>query len=122
MLRVAHFEVTADDPERATQFYSSVFGWDISKWDGPQEYWLVKTGERDKPGGINGGIMRRDGYRGHINTVEVPSVDEFVNKVVAHGGAVEVPKMAIPGVGYIAYCKDTEGNVFGIMQADSSAA
>jgi predicted enzyme related to lactoylglutathione lyase len=66
--------------------------------------------------------MRRQNPQAHTeNTIDVPSVDEFAKKVTEQGGKVVVPKMAIPGVGYMAYCMDTEGNVFGIMHEDSSA-
>ncbi len=121
MPRVVHFEIPAEQPERASKFYSSVFGWKIKKWQGPQEYWLVTTGEDGAPG-INGGLMKRTKpFTTTINTVDVPSVDEFVGKVTKHGGKVVAPKMAIPGVGYLAYCQDTEGNTFGIIQGDKSA-
>jgi predicted enzyme related to lactoylglutathione lyase len=56
--RVIHFEIHADDPKRAVEFYKKVFGWKISKWEGPAEYWLVTTGD-DKQPGINGAIMHR---------------------------------------------------------------
>ena len=122
MPRVIHFELTADDPERATEFYSKVFGWQIQKWAGPQDYWLITTGEAGTLG-IDGAIMRRGDFSAPvINTIDVPSVDEFVAKITANGGSVVAPKMPIPGIGYFAYCKDTEGNVFGVMQSDPSAA
>ena len=120
MPRVVHFEVSADDPERAAKFYSDVFGWEIRKWDGPEPYWLVTTGPSDEPG-INGGIFHRKGPVGHVNTIQVDAVDDFAAKVVEHGGQVVLPKMPIPGVGYLAYCKDTEDSVFGIMQRDAQA-
>lgn len=121
MPRVIHFELTADDPERATRFYSNVFGWEIHKWEGPQDYWLIKTGENSELG-IDGAIMRREqNMPPTTNTIGVPSVDEFVDKIVAAGGTVVAPKMPIPGVGYFAYCTDSEGNLFGIMQSDESA-
>jgi len=50
MTRVVHFEIHADDPERAAAFYRSVFGWEIRKWDGPFDYWLVMTGPREEMG------------------------------------------------------------------------
>ena len=122
MPRVIHFELTADDPERATEFYSKVFGWQIQKWEGPQDYWLITTGEAGTLG-IDGAIMRRGDFSAPvINTIDVPSVDEFVAKITANGGSVVAPKMPIPGIGYFAYCKDTEGNMFGVMQSDPSAA
>jgi predicted enzyme related to lactoylglutathione lyase len=121
MHRVIHFELGAQDPERAVKFYEEVFGWKISKWEGPTPYWLVKTGENSELG-INGGIMKYpDAAARTVNTIGVPSVDEFVTKAVAHGAKVALPKMAIPGVGYQAYCTDTEGNLFGIHQTDPNA-
>jgi predicted enzyme related to lactoylglutathione lyase len=121
MPRVVHFEIHADDPERAVKFYQDVFGWEIVKWEGPQDYWLITTGPDDEPG-INGGLMKRmDPSASTWNTVEVPSVDEFTAKIVESDGKVVVPKRAIPGVGYQAYCQDTEGNVFGVHQVDESA-
>ena len=56
-----------------------------------------------------------------INTIEVHSVDDFVDKIQKNGGVIVAPKVAIPGVGYVAYFRDTEENVFGIMEADESA-
>ncbi|MBK9714444.1 MAG: VOC family protein [Kouleothrix sp.] len=121
MSRVVHFELAADDPERASRFYSAVLGWKIDKWDGPQDYWLATTGDAAQPG-IDGAIMRRAPQMPSvINTVDVASVDEAVAKVTANGGQVVEPKMAIPGVGYLAYCLDTEGNMFGLMQRERSA-
>lgn len=119
MPRVVHFEFSADNPDRAAQFYARVFGWKIQKWDGPQEYWLVDTGE-EQPG-INGGLMRRQGPQNVVNTIGVSSVDEFTAKITKNGGKVVRGKMAISGVGYLAMCQDTEGNTFGIMQSDEQA-
>jgi predicted enzyme related to lactoylglutathione lyase len=121
MPRIIHFELPADNPERAAEFYENVFGWQFQKWEGPQEYWLITTGPKDQPG-INGGLMRRQ-YpgAGTCNTVDVASVDGAVTTITKHGGKNVVPKMAIPGVGYLAYCSDPEGNVFGLMQADPNA-
>jgi uncharacterized protein len=121
MPRVVHFEINSDDPERAVKFYQKVFGWKIEKWNGPVDYWLVNTGPKDQPG-INSGITKRmNPQASTYNTVDVPSVDEFTKRIVESGGKVVVPRMAVPGVGYMAYCADTEGNVFGIMQEDPEA-
>src|SRR5437763_16933264 len=107
MPRVIHFEISADDPARAGQFYSDVFGWNVQKWDGPVDYWLVTTGDKSQPG-IDGAIMpRAEGAAPTTNTIDVPSVDEYVEKVVAAGGKVLAAKQAVPGVGYFAYGQDT---------------
>lgn len=120
MTRVIHFEIHADDPERAVKFYKKAFGWKIDKWMGPSDYWLVSTGNGRRRG-INGAIMRRVKRGSTWNTIDVPSVDRFIKRVVKAGGKVVQKKTTVPGVGYMAYCKDTEGNVFGIMQEDTEA-
>lgn len=118
MARVVHFEISADEPQRAIDFYAKVFDWQVQKWEGPQDYWLLQTGEGQ---GIDGGLMKRQPeFPGTVNSIDVPSVDEFSEKVTASGGRVVMPKMALPGVGYLAYCSDTEGNIFGLFQTDPS--
>jgi predicted enzyme related to lactoylglutathione lyase len=117
---IVHFEINADDPKRAVKFYEKVFGWKISTWEGPVNYWLVSTGSNDKPG-VNGAIMERMEKGTTTIFVDVPSVDEFLQKIVQAGGKALTEKTAIPGVGYSAYCMDTEENLFGIFQGDPSA-
>ena len=122
MSRVVHFEIPADDPERAIKFYEKVFDWQIEKWDGPIEYWLIMTGEEDKPG-IDGGLARRENpTTGVENTIDVKDLDASLANVKANGGKVIRPRMAVPGVGWMAYIKDTEGNVFGLMESDMEAS
>jgi hypothetical protein len=122
MPRVVHFEIHADGVQRAVKFYGDLFGWKIEGWDGPVEYWMISTGKDQEPG-INGAIMKRpDPAATGINYIDVPSVDEFAGKAVAGGGSLWIPKMALPGIGYIAVCRDTEGNAFGMFQDDPSAA
>jgi predicted enzyme related to lactoylglutathione lyase len=125
MNRVIHFELGVDNPKRAIGFYSEVFGWKIDQ-EGAEKYWLVTTGQDNEPG-INGGIisnelMQRTGIeRAAVNTIGVASIDAFAQKIVRAGGKIIMAKMAIPGVGWQAYCEDTEGNVFGIHQTDPAA-
>lgn len=122
MGRIVHFEIAADDMNRAVNFYQSAFDWDIRKWDGPMEYHLARTGEEGTPG-INGGLYPRNGdMPGVINTIGVDSIDQTLEKVTSAGGTVVMPKHPIPNVGWLAYCKDTEGNMVGVMQEDASAA
>jgi len=119
MPKVIHFEIPAKDTERTVKFYQKVFGWQVNKY-GPMDYWLVKAGD-DKETGINGAISGESSFRGTINTISVPSYEDAAKKIVEAGGKVLSPKTAVPGIGYMSYCKDPEGNVFGIMQTDSSA-
>jgi len=135
MGRVVHFEIHADDPLRAQGFYENVFGWKVEK-PGPEEYWLVMTGKKGSAlkgkenDGIDGAIVRRQGQTpAHNNpvsafvcTIEVKDVDATCKKVVENGGNVVVDKTAVANVGWLYYCKDTEGNIFGLLQTDEQAA
>jgi hypothetical protein len=123
MPRVIHFDIYSDDPQRAIEFYTEVFGWQLDKWDGPMDYWLATTGSEDEPG-INGGLGKREqgmSFNTFLNTIGVPSVDEYAAKIEEKGGKLLAPKMAIPGVGYYMPCQDTEGNNFAIMEDDETA-
>ncbi len=121
MNRVVHFEIPLNDPEKGAAFYEKIFGWEITKWDGSAPYWLVSTGDPAQPG-INGGLLKKqDPQQPVVNTIEVQSVDDTLNAIVKAGGSVALPKMPIPGVGWLAYFKDPEGNISGIMQNDKSA-
>ena len=128
MTRVVHFEIQAENPERAVAFYSTVFGWKIQRW-GEQEYWLLTTGAEGSRG-INGAIVRRRGPepvdRQEVNafvcTIDVPALDDFIAAALKAGATMALAKMAIPTIGWLAYCKDTEGNIFGMMQNDPGAS
>ncbi len=136
MNRVVHFEIHAADPERAAKFYRDIFGWQIEEWVVPgvqikdeNRYWPVTTGPDTEPG-INGGILFRRGpgpiegqeVNSYVCTIDVASLEQSLDKVLQAGGTLKLPKMPIKGVGWLAYCGDTEGNVFGIMQSDKNAA
>lgn len=122
MGRVVHFEIAADDTTRAVKFYKQVFGWKIDKVRKVYDYWLVITGKKGEPG-INGGIMRRRGKRGvgghnaWVCTVDVKDIKAARKKIEAAGGKLTTDVDSIGGVGQFCYCKDTEGNSFGIMQS-----
>lgn len=130
MPRVSHFEIHADDPERAIRFYSDLFGWEFQKWDGPMPYWLIKTGPDSEPG-INGGLMKRMGggptdpmqpVNAYVCTTVVPDLNARLAKALGSGGTMALAKMAVPGVGWLAYIKDPEGNILGMMQMDPAAS
>lgn len=128
MGRVVHFEIHASDPEKAAGFYRELFGWTIQKWDGPMDYWMVMTGDDATPG-IHGGLVRRMGdpptegqaVNAFVCTVDVADCDATVAKALSLGGAVALPKMPVPGVGWLAYVKDNDGNILGVMQNDTDA-
>jgi len=122
MGRVSHFEITADNPKRAASFYEKAFGWKFADWGGPFTYLLATTGDKSEVG-IDGAIMDRgDQKQAVINTITVDKWEAGADAVKNAGGKVLQPKTPVPGQGYFAYCTDTEGNVFGIFEADATAA
>ncbi len=131
MNRIVHFEIRADEPERAAAFYKEVFGWSIEKWPGLDwDYWVVMTADKDsKEPGINGGLLRRPtnitskecGINAYACTVQVENFDETTEKILAAGGTIAMPKFALAGMAWQGYFLDTEGNTFGVHQADPNA-
>lgn len=128
MSRAVHFEIHASDPQALISFYGSLFGWSFNKWEGG-DYWMIHTGPDDQPG-INGGLMPRRGgvpealaaVNAFVITVDVDNVDTVVDAAKRSGGTVALPRMPVPGIGWLAYLKDPDGNIFGVMQADTGAA
>ena len=116
MPRVIHFEIHADKPERAAKFYEKWFSWQIKKWEGPVDYWLVKTGEEDQPG-IDGAIMHRVSKGTVYNTIDVPSVDEFVKKIVKAGGKIVQKKAIIPINQIMLQCRERHLALFDCKNA-----
>jgi uncharacterized protein len=124
MPRPVHFEMNFENLERAKEFYGKIFGWTFQKYgDDAMPYWLVTTGA-DGEMGINGGILARmPGMQpGTVNTMGVESVDAAVDTIKAAGGTIAMEKMAVPGMGWVAYATDPEGTLFGVFEMDSAAA
>lgn len=121
MNRVTHFEIPAEDTKRAAEFYRKVFGWKFTSYGGPDEYLLVDTGPNSEPG-INGGLMKKK-HPGQpvVNSIAVEDINASIKMIEHSGGVIVVQKMAIPGVGWLAYFKDTEQNIFGVFQANAEA-
>ena len=127
---IVHFEIPADNPERAAKFYRELFGWKIEKWGNPNgiEYWMVETVPTNEQGmparpGINGGMMpRMYPNQQPVNYVAVASVDDAVAKAERLGAKVMMGKTPVPGMGWFAQLTDPEGNVIAVWQTDPAAA
>lgn len=122
MAKVGYFEIQIDDFKRAQAFYRQVFGWNFSNVDAPFEYYLVDTGHQGEAS-INGGMLKRqqpladnNGVSGYVCAIYVNSIDQTLEKVKKHGGRVTMEKTPLPGIGYIAYGLDSEGNSFGLWE------
>jgi len=129
MRGVVHFEIPADDLDRAKTFYGSVFGWQISTMpmgDGV-DYTGATTTPVDEqtmmptaPGAINGALVPRgETNPASVVTIDVDAIDEALQEIEAAGGTTVMPRTAIPGMGAFAYFKDPEGNVVGLWETTS---
>jgi predicted enzyme related to lactoylglutathione lyase len=135
MPTIVHFEIPADDVEKAKKFYTDLFGWKIEKLSvtddsrltsvataQPIEYWIITTIDDKGNKALGGGIMKRQMPEHQVtNYFGVKSLDEYSSKVKKLGGKVIAPKHTVPGMGYFALCIDTENNAFAIWETDEKA-
>jgi len=128
MPTIVHFEIPSDNVERSKKFYNDLFGWNIEKVPAEKlpegvEYWGITTKDHEGNIGVNGGMMKKIApeQQGITNYIDVQSVEEYSSKVEQLGGKVKMSKMAVPGMGYLAVCSDTENNTFGLWENDTSA-
>ncbi|HLD84114.1 MAG TPA: VOC family protein [archaeon] len=122
MDKVVHFEIPADNMDRAVKFYKETFGWKIDKVK-DMPYYMAHTVETDQkgmpkqPGAINGGLMQRQSKEEKpVVVINVASLDEALKKAQKAGAKVVMPKMDVGGMGIYARIADTEGNVIGVWQ------
>lgn len=125
-----HFEIHASNCEDVADFYRKVFGWRIHKYSDNPEYWTINTAANCTcEAGINGGIFKRIGEKpvsgapinGYVSTITVESIDQAMYNVLTSGGDIVVAKKAIPNLAWVAYCKDIDGNIFGVYENDVNA-
>jgi predicted enzyme related to lactoylglutathione lyase len=120
MNKVIFFEIPADDQERANKFYADVFGWEAEDFGGTTMVTTTELGEDGMPktpGAINGDIFKRDiNLKNPLVVIDVPSIEDHVEKIKAAGGELIVEKMPVGDMGFCAYFKDTEGNLIGIWE------
>lgn len=119
--RVVHFEIEAQDLNRAKKFYTDAFGWEMDQMgDEYGKYVVAKTGDMKDPIGINGGIFQA-GSKKELNAyscvIGVEDMDKAMSAVTSAGGKILSEKPEdIPGVGLYTKCEDTEGNRFTLIK------
>lgn len=122
MSTIVHFDIPADNIERAKKFYEELFDWNIQAVPGPMEYFNIATKTDDGKEGVGGGMgPKQEGNTGITNYIGIPSVDEYLHKVEKLGGKIVMPKTTIPGFGYLAVFLDTENNKLGLWETDPNA-
>ncbi len=122
MATIVHFDLPADDPRRAMEFYRELFGWKFEQYEGPYEYSLIETTALDGSPGPGGGLGRRGAPGQRImNYMGIADLDATIAQVEALGGRITMPRTTVPGFGYLAICTDTEGNPFGLWEENEEA-
>jgi predicted enzyme related to lactoylglutathione lyase len=111
-----------DDPDRAERFYAAVFGWTFQRYEGAPRYYGMATTGADAEPGINGALFQRGEAGETTLTMDVESIEDTMKTIEKEGGKVLQGKTPIPGMGWFATCKDTEGNTFGLFTNDPDAA
>ena len=112
---IAHFDVPADDVERARRFYERAFGWKFEAW-GPPDFYMIHTGSADDPG-IHGSLGKRSepqagrARTGFECTISVADLGAAKRAIVANGGTIVLDDHEIVGVGTLIRFQDTEGNL-----------
>jgi predicted enzyme related to lactoylglutathione lyase len=122
MPTIVHFDLPADDPERAKKFYEKLFDWKFDKVQMPMPYYLIETKDLEGNPAVRGGMGKRMLPSQQVsNYIGVTSVDVYMANVKKLGGNIIRPKTAVPGFGYLAICVDTENNTFGLWEEDRNA-
>jgi predicted enzyme related to lactoylglutathione lyase len=122
MPTIVHFDLPADDVEKAKKFYEKLFDWKFNKVPMPEPFYLIETRDLNGNPAVGGGMGKRKlpGQR-IMNYIGVSSIEECLAKAKKLGGNIISPKTAVPGWGYLAVCVDTEDNTFGLWQEDKNA-
>jgi predicted enzyme related to lactoylglutathione lyase len=116
--QIVHVEFPAEDADRAQSFWSGLFGWSFQDSGTPgMDYRMAQTGEGT--GAAVFAAESRPGYPSYY--FDVDDIDAASAKVRELGGQAD-QKMPVPGHGWFAACKDSEGNAFHLWQSDPSAA
>ena len=123
MPTVQHFEIAADDVNRAQEFYKKVFGWTMQRMNNPvrpeDDYWTFKTKDIEGKQGLSGGLMKRQSSQQTVtNYITVSSIDEYSSKINQSGGKIIIPKTTLPDMGFISVCLDSENNMFGLFESN----
>jgi uncharacterized protein len=126
--RVVHFEIPFEDGDRARGFYREAFGWDVQEMP-EMSYTMVGSGPTTdqgmptEPGFINGGLFKRDQgpTTGPVIVVDVESIDSSLKQIERLGGSTLVSKEPVADMGFVAYFKDSEGNVVGLWETAAQA-
>ena len=111
---IVHIEISTTDLKKAEKFYSQLFNWKITGWEGSSDYLMFETGK--EPGG---GIQKVDKVNpgdGVLIYVMVDDIEKTLSKAKELGGKIVKEKTEIPNVGWFGLLSDLDGNTIGIFK------
>jgi uncharacterized protein len=114
MAGALQYEIPAEQADRATNFFETVFGWAVERRGSTAQPWLLGT---PRPGAPR--ACRLHGQPG-LRTIVVDDLHGTLKRIETAGGEVVVPPHAAPGVGALAFFSDTERNVWGLCEGSTS--
>ncbi len=127
MSRVIHFEIQASEPQALVDFYTALLGWSFTKWEGA-DYWLIRPAPTTSLASTAVCCRARaeaplagQPVNAFVCTAQVTSLDEALTEGSGARGLVALAKMAVPGIGWLAYIKDPDGNIVGLLEPDEGA-
>jgi len=107
---ITHIEIPAPDLEKAIDFYSAIFDWEIQITQ-PGAYAFFRIGQTNSGGGFDTSLKPALEKFGPQITIDVENIEETLQKIRENGGVVTLPKTAIDGDhGFYACFQDTNGN------------
>ena len=115
---IVHVEFPSADADRAERFWGGLFGWRFQGSGMPEvDYRMAQSGPQS--GVAVFPAESRSGYPNYYFAAD--DIDATSDKVRELGGEAEA-KSPVPGHGWFAACKDSEGNAFHLWQQDASAS
>ena len=115
---ITHIDIPVSDPARASEFYSGLLGWAINEVPGFEGYPMWQAPNKISGGGL---APRGEGFTQPRSYVEVDSIDETLEKVVASGGTVAMGKNPISDTSWWAIFVDPDGNHIGLYEGTTDA-
>jgi hypothetical protein len=111
-------DLSTPDAKRAADFYSGLFGWNISAAEkDPSGYLHIKNGEHFI-GGIPPSAHRQSGVPPHwLIYIQVDDVDAIASKAKEMGARLHLPPMTMEGVGRMSVIADPQGAAFAIFKS-----
>jgi predicted enzyme related to lactoylglutathione lyase len=114
---ITHIDIPVSDMDRAKDFYSTLFGWQIAEVPGFEGYPMWQAPNKISGGGL---APRSDGFTQPRSYVEVDSIDDTLAKATERGATVVMEKQPISETSWWAVLQDPDGNTVGLYEGTTA--